>query len=405
MLGFLLARAGLDVVVLEKQADFFRDFRGDAIHPSTLVLLGELGLRERFLAIDHDESVTLDAVINGNRLHPVNFAKLPAPDNFIAFMPQWDFLNFLAQEGGAYPEFRLLQKTEATGLITEGTVTTGVRAVGPGGKMEIPATLTVAADGRASTIRDSAGAAPVEFGVPIDVLWFRLPRPDDLAAPTLAYIDENGMIITIDRGDYFQVGMVIPRGGFDGIRARGIDLFRANMAKTAPPLAGVVDAVDGWDAVKLLSVQINRLDRWHQPGLLYIGDAAHAMSPAFGVGINYAIQDAVQAANALVGAFATGAVDESTLAAVQSARMPAIARMQRIQMRAHETIARPGGALLPDPMRRWQQVLADAATPLLQRFTARMIGRGFHPVRLSPALQEPPGSTRPVSRRFRGPRA
>jgi 2-polyprenyl-6-methoxyphenol hydroxylase-like FAD-dependent oxidoreductase len=309
MLGLILARAGIDVVVLEKHKDFFRDFRGDTIHPSTITVLGELGLREQFLALPHTSIRTLDAVINGSRLHPIDFGRLSPPDDFLVLAPQWDFLNFIAAEGARCPGFHLLMETEAVDVIVEGGAIRGVTVHGPDGEREVRALLTVAADGRDSRIRSAAGLRPRRFGVGIDVLWFRLPKPEVEPPSTLAYIDHGAMVITIDRGDYYQAGMIIPKGGLDDLKAGGIEAFRMQLVAAAPVLESVADTVTSWDQVKLLAVQINHLERWYRTGLLAIGDAAHAMSPAFGVGVNYAVQDAVAAANALAEPLRAGAVD------------------------------------------------------------------------------------------------
>jgi len=393
MLGLILARAGVDVVVLEKHEDFFRDFRGDTIHPSTIGVLGELGLRERFLALPHNSIRTLDAVINGTRLHPVDFGRLGPPDDFLVLAPQWDFLNFLADEGAAYPTFHLLMKTEATGIIEEDGVIRGVTISGPDGETEVRAPLTVAADGRASTVRAAAGLRPREFGVGIDVLWFRLPKPTELPPSTLAYVGQGAMVITIDRGDYYQTGLVIAKGGFEALQQQGLEAFRAQLVAAAPVLESVAGAITSWDEVKPLSVQINRLQRWYRSGLLAIGDAAHAMSPAFGVGVNYAIQDAVAAANALaepLRAEPDHAVDLRVLDAIQARRLPPVTKMQKLQLAAHERIARPGGlSFLPEPVPAPLRFALAAATPLLQGFTARLIGRGYLPESVAPELREP----------------
>lgn len=390
MLGLLLARAGLRVVVMEKHGDFFRDFRGDTIHPSTIGLLGELGLRDRFLTLPHTRITKLDAVVNGNRLHPIDFSRLRPPDDFMVLAPQWDFLNFLAVEARAYPGFDLRMRTEATGVIVEGGIVRGLTASDDKGEFEVRATLAVAADGRDSLVRASAGLRPKEFGVPIDVLWFRLPKPDVVPPSTLAYLDQTSMVLTIDRGDYFQAGCVIKKGGFAQLQAGGIGAFQEALVNTAPFLRTVVDSLTSWDQVKLLSVQVNRLETWHRPGLLCVGDAAHAMSPAFGVGVNYAIQDAVAGANALVEPIRSGVVTERQLASVQARRLPPVKRMQGIQLVAHRQLAKPGGgAILPNPLPTPLRLLLSAVMPLVRLFTARMIGRGFRPEHLSAELRDP----------------
>lgn len=388
MLGVLLARNGLDVVVLEKHADFFRDFRGDTIHPSTIGVLGELGLREQFLGLPHTSVRTLDAVVSGTRLHPVDFARLGPPDDFLVLAPQWDFLSFLAEEGAKHPGFRLLMETTATGLTWADGAVTGVTATGPEGDLEIAATLTVAADGRDSVLRAAAGLRPRRFGVPIDVLWFRLPKPSVSPPSTLAYLRHGSMVITIDRGDYYQTGLVIAKGGIDQLKADGLAAFRDAVEAAAPFLHESLATIDDWEQIKLLSVQIDRLDRWYRRGFLAIGDAAHAMSPAFGVGVNYAVQDAVAAANALVEPLRAGDVDLRVLDAFQRRRLPPVAAMQRIQLAAHRGIARPGGPEgLPDPLPPTVRAALAVATPVLQRATARFIGRGLRPESVAPQLR------------------
>lgn len=380
MLGFLLARAGVDTVVLEKHADFFRDFRGDTIHPTTIDLIDQLGLREKFDAIRQSHIHTLDVVVNGNRLTPVNFSKLRGRNDYIALMPQWDFLSLLAEEGATYPNFHLMMGATATGLLHEGERVSGITASIQDGHIEIEAALTVAADGRDSALRDAAGLLPVDYGVAIDVLWFRLPRTKVDPPDTLAYLDTESMIITIPREGYYQSGLLIPKGDFAKIQDDGIPAFRARIVRVAPFLAEVVESITGWDQVKLLTVQVNRLSQWWQDGLLCIGDAAHAMSPAFGVGINYAIQDAVAAANLLVDDLRAGSVSTDELARVQKRRLPPVARMQPIQLRLHDVVAKPGGGgFLANPMTWWQRSIAAVALPILRLFTARIVGRGFRP--------------------------
>ena len=391
MLGILLARAGVDTIVLEKHADFFRDFRGDTIHPSTIDLLDQLGLREKFEAIPHSTIHTLDVVVNGNRLTPVDFSHLKGRNRAIALMPQWDFLSLLAEEGAKYSTFHLMMGAEAAGLMHDGDRISGVRALTADGRVSIEAALTVAADGRDSTLRDAAGLVPKDYGVAIDVLWFRLPRTQVDPPDTLAYLDSESMIVTIPRADYYQAGMLIRKGDFPGVQEAGLEEFRARIVRSAPFLAEVVSSLTGWDQIKLLTVQVDRLERWCQDGLLCIGDAAHAMSPAFGVGINYAIQDAVASANLLVGSLRSGSVTLEDLARVQKRRLQPVALMQPLQLMVHKVIAKPGGgAFLANPMRWWQRAVAAATLPVARRVTARIVGRGFRPERIEAQLDPGP---------------
>ena len=374
VLGYLLARAGLRVTVLEKHADFFRDFRGDTIHPATIGLLGELGLRDRFLRLPVNRIPSLDAVVDGHRMTLVDFRTLPKPNDFLVLAPQWDFLNFLADEAKAFSTFDLRMNTEATGLIVEGGAVRGLRASGAEGDLEFRATLTVAADGRSSVLRDAAGFVPEEFGSPIDVLWFDLPKPADPPPPTLAYLSSEGMVLTIDRGTNYQSGMVIRKGGYAELRSAELADLRARIVGAAPLLRPVVDTLADWDQIKLLSVQINRLPRWWRPGFIAIGDAAHAMSPMFGVGVNYAIQDAVALANAIGGDLRFGFAPSDTLAAVQKRREKPVATMQRVQRIGQNAIARQrrGHRIAP----RWAlRVLSPLIRPLAARFIGLGLGR------------------------------
>jgi 2-polyprenyl-6-methoxyphenol hydroxylase-like FAD-dependent oxidoreductase len=387
VLGYLLARSGLRVTVLEKHADFFRDFRGDTVHPSTITLLGELGLRERFLQLPVHRLPSLDVVLYGHRLHLVDFRTLPAPDDFLVLAPQWDLLNFLAAEAAAFDGFELRMGTAATDLVVEDGRVRGVRAVGPDGDLEVRAALTVAADGRSSTLRDAAGLVPAETGAPIDVLWFGLPKPPEPPPATLAYVSENGMALTIDRGDRYQSGLVIAKGAFAGLHAAGLPAFRSRLAAAVPGLGPVVGTLTDWDQIKLLSVQINHLRRWYRPGFIAIGDAAHAMSPMFGVGVNYAVQDAVALANAVVDDLADGTVPTDRLAGVQRRREGPVRAMQRVQRIGHRFVARgaAGRRLAPG----WAFTLLGRVVPLLQPRVARLIGLGFLPehVRTDPRPQ------------------
>ncbi len=375
MLGLLLARAGRRVVVLEKHADFLRDFRGDTIHPSTLTLLGELGLRDEFLRLPLTRVAAMDVVVGGRRFTPVDFSTLSGPDDFLVFAPQWDFLNFLADVGRRLPGFELRMSTAATGLLTSGSRIVGVST---SSGERIHARLVIGSDGRDSTVRAAAGLVPQEFGVPIDVLWFNLPKPSDPPPPTLGYLDGGALVLTIERGTYYQGGLVIAKGGYQRLRDRGLDALRSTLVATAPVLAPVVDTLQDWDQIKLLTVQVNRLPRWHAPGLLCIGDAAHAMSPVGGVGVNYAIQDAVATANVIANRLSDGAVPVEALAAVQRRREAPVRVMQAMQLAAHRQFAAAGGGPTdwPPPAAR---VVIAAALPVVRRLAARLIGIGLRP--------------------------
>ncbi len=378
MLGLLLARAGVEIVVLEKHADFLRDFRGDTIHPSTLQLMHELGLLDRLLARPHDEARTLGGVIGETEITLADFSHLPTHCKFIAFMPQWDFLDFLAEEARTYPTFRLLMRTEAVGLVEREGRVVGLNAVTADGPLRIDADLVVGADGRHSTVRARAGLTSIDEGAPIDVLWMRLSRRDDDPTRTLGRIAPGGLLVTIDRGDYWQCAFVIPKGSFDALRARGIEALHAAIVRLAPYFADRVAELDDWSRVNLLSVQIDRLRQWYRPGLLCIGDAAHAMSPVGGVGINLAVQDAVAAANRLAGPLARGAVTLGDLRAVQRRREWAVRMTQRVQVLVQNRVAlaalaHQGTIAVPLPVRLLQNY------PVLRRLPARLIGMGLRP--------------------------
>ncbi|GAA3773707.1 FAD-dependent oxidoreductase [Microbacterium kribbense] len=385
MLGLLLARAGIDVLVLEKHDDFFRDFRGDTVHPSTLNLIDALGLRARFDAIAHAPLRRLDAVINGIRLHLVDFTSLPPPNRFVTLMPQWDLLDLLAEAGAEHPSFHLRMGAEVTGLVERGGRVRGVRARTADGELTVQARLVVAADGRSSTVRRALGLVPRERPVDSDVMWFRVPRPQRPVPDTLAWAGPGGVAITIPRPDYLQCALLVPKESDEALHAQGIDAFRAQVVRVVPRLGEVIDAVASYDDVKLLSVQIDRLPRWWRPGVLLIGDAAHAMSPMFGVGINYAVQDAVAAARVLVPALAAQASDavDRACAAVQRRRDRPTAMMQAIQYRAHRFIASGRiGRIISHPPTRPQRVVLRLVLPLLTPLLARLVGYGFRPERL-----------------------
>jgi 2-polyprenyl-6-methoxyphenol hydroxylase-like FAD-dependent oxidoreductase len=378
MLGFLLARAGLDVIVLEKHADFFRDFRGDTIHPSTLALIDELGLLPRFLELPHQETRELAMVFGSSRIRLADFGHLPTPCQFIALMPQWDFLNFLAGQGRGYPTFDLRMATEATGLIVEQGRVAGVRAQSDDGDLEIRADLCVAADGRHSTLRERAGMQARDLGAPMDVLWFKLTRRPEAADQPLGRFGAGQILITIDRGDYWQCGYVIPKGGYDTLRARGLEAFRARLSSFVPALAEDTAALASWDEIKLLTVQVDRLERWWRPGLLCIGDAAHAMSPIAGVGVNLAIQDAVAAANELAEPLLDATLTDHHLQRIQRRRQWAVRLTQHLQLLVQNQV-------IADVLHEEQQVTPPLALrlidrwPLLRRIPARLIGLGVRP--------------------------
>ena len=306
MLGFLLARAGIDVVVLEKHADFFRDFRGDTIHPSTLEIMYELGILDAFLKRPHQEVRTLAGQIGDERVVIADFSHLPTHCRFIALMPQWNFLDFLAGEGRRYPGFQLKMCARVTDLVMEHGRVLGVHAETPEGPLEVRADLVVGADGRHSDVRERAGLKVEDFGAPMDVIWFQLSKHASDGEQLLGRIQAGVVFVTLDRGDYWQCAYVIPKGGFDLLRSKGLDAFRAGVASLNPEFADRVREIASWDDLKLLTVTVDRLKRWSRPGLLCFGDAAHAMSPIGGVGINLAIQDAVAAANSALGAAQQG---------------------------------------------------------------------------------------------------
>lgn len=378
MLGFLLARAGVPVVVLEKHADFLRDFRGDTIHPSTLELMRELGLLDDFLKLPHARVDHLAGQVGDTRVTIADFSHLPTYCRFVALMPQWDFLDFLAGQGKRYATFDLRMRAQATGLIEEGGRVVGVRATTPDGEFEIRADLTVACDGRHSTLREAAGFAVESVGAPMDILWFRLSRKQDDTAETFGHIEAGRMIVMLDRGDYWQCAFVIPKGGFDVVKFAGLDAFRRTIVELSPFVADRIGEIASWDDVKLLTVAVDRLPRWYKAGLLCIGDAAHAMSPVGGVGINLAIQDAVAAANRLWKPLRDGAVIEADLHAVQERREFAVRLTQRLQVfiqnhvitSVFRTTARPA---VPFAV-KWLNWF-----PVLRRFPARLIGMGVRP--------------------------
>jgi len=320
MAGYLLARAGVPVIVLEKHADFFRDFRGDTIHPSTLELMYELGLLDELLKQPHQEVRELRAVINGQTVPIADFTKLPTRCKFIAFMPQWDFLNFLSTHAKTFPSFQLLMEHEVIDLVFDQQRVTGVRAKTSRGELEIRGDLIIGADGRHSIVQERAGLERQEFGVAIDVLWMRVSKHQEDPQQSFGFFQQGKLLVLLDRGDYWQCGFVIPKGGFDEIKARGLQQLQNDIVSFAGFLRDRVAELDDWSKIKLLTVQINRLRDWCRDGLLCIGDSAHAMSPAGGVGINLAIQDAVATANLLGGKLRTGPVSMDDLRKIQARR-------------------------------------------------------------------------------------
>src|SRR5579863_9167131 len=377
MLGYLLGRAGVRTVVLEKHADFLRDFRGDTVHPSTMTIMQELGLLDDFLKLPHSRIPAFAVEIGNTRLKVADFARVPTPCKFVALMPQWDFLNFLADKGRRYPALRVMMSTEVTGLIESGSRVAGVRATTPDGPLEILADLVVGCDVRGSTVRAASGLVVQALGSPIDVLWFRLSKRADDPGQVLGRLGVNTMIVTIDRTDYWQCAYVIGKGGIGQIHERGLEAFKASVADGARFMSDRVDELKSFDDVKLLSVTVDRLTRWSKPGLLCIGDAAHAMSPVGGVGINLAIQDAVATANVLAGPLREGAVSTGDLAKIQRRREFPTRLTQRVQALIRQQV---GGSLDPSGPRRfpWIVRLLERTT-ILRRMRTRFIGIGIRP--------------------------
>jgi 2-polyprenyl-6-methoxyphenol hydroxylase-like FAD-dependent oxidoreductase len=378
MLGLLLARAGVDVVVLEKHADFLRDFRGDTVHPSTLEIMRELGLLDAFLKRPHQELRELSGVIGGVPVKLADFSHVPAHCKFIALMPQWDFLDFLSAAAKRYPNFRLLMQAEVTDLLFDGETVTGVRTKTPGGELTLHADLVVGADGRHSTVREKAHLPRDDYGVPIDVLWMRLPKLPGDSSTTLGRIAAGAIFVTLDRGDYWQCAFVIPKGGADSLKQAGLDAFRKLIARVAPEFADRTSALADWDQIKLLTVTIDRLRQWARPGLLCIGDCAHAMSPIGGVGINLAIQDAVAAANLLAEILRERAPSLAELHRVQRRRELPTRLIQFLQMGIQNRVMTRVLNLQADPKPPFFMKLLNRCA-YLRRIPARLVGIGFRP--------------------------
>jgi len=399
MLGFLLARAGIPVLVLERHADFLRDFRGDTIHPSTLEIMNELDLLAEFLQRPHQRAPTLAAQIGDSYLEIADFTHLPTRCRYIAFMPQWDFLNFIAEQAKRFSAFQLEMEAEVTDLIEEEGKVTGVRAATPAGGLTVRADLVIGADGRHSTVREKAGFEILNLGAPMDVLWMRLSRRSSDPGQTLGRIDIGRILVMLNRADYWQCAYVIPKGGFDQVRQRGLAAFRDEIARLAPYLRDRMAELSDWSDVKLLSVSVDRMPMWYRPGLVCIGDAAHAMSPIGGVGINLAIQDAVAAANILAPRLLEGSIAERDLRALQRRRAFPTRATQGLQLflqnrvigRVLEATRTPTPPPLVRLLGRW---------PFLRRFPARLIGLGFRPEHITaPEIinQAQPASTGSVA--------
>ena len=378
MLGFLLARAGVRVVVLEKHADFLRDFRGDTVHPSTLELIYELSLLDEFLKLPHRTVDRLSLQVGNQRVRLIDLTHLPTQCKFIALMPQWDFLNFLAAHGRRYGQFDLRMRAEATDLIERTDRVAGVRVKTPDGELIVEADLVVGCDGRHSTVREKAGLQSDDYGAPMDALWFRVTRRDSDGADVFGHIEAGALLVMLDRGDYWQCAFVIPKGGIDRVKADGIEAFRSRVVALSPFLADRVGELKSFDDIKLLSVMVNRLRQWWRPGLICIGDAAHAMSPIGGVGINIAVQDAVAAANRLAAPLKAGTMTSGHLQAIQARRDFPARMTQKIQLTMQNRIIGPALRATREPKPPLLFKLFDAF-PVLRRIPARLLAIGIQP--------------------------
>jgi 2-polyprenyl-6-methoxyphenol hydroxylase-like FAD-dependent oxidoreductase len=379
MLGYLLGRAGIETLVLEKHADFFRDFRGDTVHPSTLQVMDELGLIDGFLKLPHQRLQKMDGRFGDASIRIADLSRLDAKYPFIAFMPQWDFLNFLRESGKRFPSLKVMMNAEVTDLIGAGDAIAGVKADTPEGPVEIRADLTIGCDGRHSVVRQSARLEVEEIGAPMDVLWFRAGKRANESENLFARLEPGKMMVTFDRGDYWQCAYVIAKGQYETVRARGLDALRTDVTALAPILKSGMSDVKTWDDVKLLTVAINRLKRWTRPGLLCIGDAAHAMSPVGGVGVNLAVQDAVATANLLAAKLVDGCPSEDELDAVRRRREFPVRITQAMQVVVQNKLI--SVALKPGDRPSKPPLLAHVinAVPWLQGITARFVGLGVRP--------------------------
>jgi len=388
MLGFLLARAGVDVLVLEKHADFLRDFRGDTIHPSTLELMYELGLLEEFLKRPHDKLRRIVAQVGDETITLGDFTHLPTHCKFLVLMPQWDFLDFIAEQAGKYPAFQLHLNAEATDLIVENGSIVGLTARTPAGDLEVRADLTIGADGRRSIIRDRAGLEVLHVGAPMDVMWMRLSRKPDDPEQTFGHAVPGKILVLINRDTYWQAAFVIPKGAADEIRSRGLPTFQREIAEINPFLRDRVEELHDWNQISLLTVAVDRLKKWSRPGLLCIGDAAHAMSPIGGVGINLAIQDAVATANILSPKLRVGVPSPQDLQAVQKRRTFPTLATQRVQVAVQNNVIRrvlgsTKSFSTPLPLKLLKFF------PVLRRIPARIVGMGFRPEHVIPFIAKP----------------
>ena len=394
MLGYLLARSGIDVVILEKWPDFFRDFRGDTIHPSTMENLHELGILEKFLKLPHAKTRQIETSINGESFVIADFTHLPVHEPYLAFIPQWDFLNFITEEARQYPHFHLRMETEATDIIERNGKIVGIHAKDSGGDFKIEAELTIAADGRHGVLRPKSGLESEDLGAPIDVLWFRIYRVKSDPKDSLGRIERGLMMPMINRIDYWQCGFIIAKGEFVHIKERGLEAFQQNILRLAPFIGERVKEISDWEKVKLLSVSVEHLTKWYRDGFLAIGDAAHTMSPIGGVGINFAIQDAVATANILVPAFLHRGVTLQDLEAVQKRREFPARMTQRAQIFIHNKVMLN---ILTDtgdrtPLRLPFILKLFQWFPFVRRVPARIIGIGIRPEHIQTKEEQTTGA-------------